>query len=329
MSNMHVGIVGLRPRQIDDVRRREISGLSIHFYEQKSFDSDQLSAFGRKVDKIFVMPHHVPKSVPKLIPADKRVVVTGSVSTLIRQLSTLQKPLQVPAPVASTKIKPAITQLDGETTWRGPLAEHQTVSQAKPVAPVVLQGERPVYAYKDDVVVQPCGPGGIQNYRILGAVQLGDIIRFERPRKVNARVWKTRIANARSYYLKKLGIVFEPHFFKDMVDLLATDVPARTNFMESEDIRKEMSEYGIEQIRKDLLALKPSTGSDQGTTADADTADAESATVVDEAVKPAYDALQRSFWKRAYLACLTFGNTPIEAAGKADAALRAYTERFS
>lgn len=361
---MQVGIIGLRSKQVEVLSSRRFNGIKVDFYGHAKYTREHIDNFCRGADKVIVLQNLVPNNDQKLVPREKRILALGSVGSIVRVLEKFEKPVEVvEAPKvdkqslfdkAAKDVAEAFMarQLESPTPpageissaeWRAPLMTTRNPSTVKSVFTNIADKREIKYVYRDDIVVERCKPNGVQNYKILGAVQLGDIVRFERPMKVNASVWKARIQTARSYYKRKMGIEFEAHFYGNMVDLLATNVPLRGNILEDDEIRKELTrtpvelppgvEFGspehIEIVRQALNSLQPK--GNQVPVVEPAPAEqppvAEAEPVVEE--KVAYNALQRSFWKRAYLACLSSGNTPVEAEMKADAALRAHDQRFS
>lgn len=337
---MRVGIIGLRPKQVEAFNRRHFDGVEINFYPHKTFTRDHIDPFCRPLDKVIVLQNLVPNNDQKLVPKDKRVIAVGSTSSILRVLETYQTPVQqvataLPRSVIPKNLNPApMTEQSPATSntavseGRGPLMVTRGPSPVTSVFTDVSDNRKIEYVYRENVVVQPCGPDGKQNYKILGAVQLGDIVRFERPKKVNPRVWTSRIQQARSYYKAKMGIVFEAHYYKNVVDLLATDVPIRKNFLESDDIRQELNDTFNPSVPSDQVTSPGLAGVGVITVEPEPQALPPVMPDVMEAVKTAHDALQRSFWKRAYIACLASGRTAAEADVKADAALRSFNKRF-
>lgn len=87
---MRIGVVGLLPKQVVNLEKHHFES------EVNCFDSDgrfNSSAFGRFVlehDRLLLLEKMVPTHVAKTVPLDKRVVLSGSVSSVARYIEDLE-----------------------------------------------------------------------------------------------------------------------------------------------------------------------------------------------------------------------------------------------
>lgn len=242
---MKIGVMGLRPRQIADMRGRKFNGHELSFYDEKAYAPEKVASFVRKVDKVLVVTAGIP--IPKRtlegIPHAKCHHLAGSISTIIRYLDTLppaEEPAAPEAKVERTVVptghakKQTQVVRTMETPKTAPAAEEPPAQEAvETVAPEVPKpapkrlasdvptGRQSQYTLpKHDILVNYPNSGGIQDYTILRAAQPGDVIRFARPEGVPLAKWRNRVAATRNGYWRQYGILIEAHFYEDYVDLV-------------------------------------------------------------------------------------------------------------
>lgn len=84
---MKIGILGLRPRQINDIRGRGFNG-DLYFHEDKAMSPASVSSFQRDKDLLFVQVHGMPKSAVQAVTTGENCYLNAgsSVSSLIRMI---------------------------------------------------------------------------------------------------------------------------------------------------------------------------------------------------------------------------------------------------
>lgn len=237
---MKIGVMGLRPRQIADVRGRKFNGHELSFFEEKSYSPEKVASFVRKVDKVLVVTAGIP--IPKRtlegIPHGKCHHLAGSISTVIRYLDTLpraEKPAAAEPKVERTVVSTGHVKKQTQVVRTMDVPKPVSATQEAPATPAsavpepapkrlasdVPSGRQSQYTLpKHDILVNYPNSGGIQDYTILRAAQPGDTIRFARPKGVALAKWRNRVAATRNGYWRQYGILIEAHFYEDYVDLV-------------------------------------------------------------------------------------------------------------
>lgn len=341
---MKIGIIGLQPKQIADLKGRAIS-FGVEYFDQKSYHKESVTAFARQVDRVVILMPHVPKSALEGVPQDKRHMMVGSISTVIRYLESQRamrlieesnptdiKPLEVRKPpklaprpegkVAHAVVKPATVPEDKKEDLTGapPLLHRQ---RAAIISSAINPPEDPPYTWIETrSKVFPNNTGAF-NYEILDAAELGDVVRFHRdPGEPLAR-YKARVASLRNYRRCFKGQVFDAYLYDQYVDMHFVLVTARS------EVNKE---------RRESAKPKPKTLRTQQDEPKADTAPV----VAVEAIEPSTAAEQvpvvvtkvsdlalEPFWCQAFVALLGQGRSVEEAGAGADEALQQRQLRFN
>lgn len=356
---MKIGIIGLRPRQAADVLKRNLA------HEIECYDFDRpythatMTAFSRNKDHIVVMQKIVPRHATDGVEPSKLHMVLGSVSAVIRHIEEL------PAPVEATETK-ATKSREKPPVYNAPKLEEfafdpepvvepmvKVVEEApKVVAPParliasnVPEGHRSQYLLpKSDILINYPNSGGVQNYGIMQAALVGDVVRFARPEGLSLANWMARIASMRSNHWLRHGMLLEAHFFNEYVDIQVMDQQATLQQLShpaiSPDMRLERildkpqlnsrsdfpfnadgslsKEFLFEQESFDL-PLTDEVFEECIKTENAQTA---------EPVK-ASTATERVFWRQVFVSLVKQGNSVSDAGKGADEALRLHRERFA
>lgn len=320
---MKIGIIGLQPRQISDVSGRKFNGHELEFYTQKSFAAESVAAFVRKVDRVVLITTGAPKNVVSLIPYTKRHTMAGSISTVIRYLDSLPSDEAASAPVkdaskSSAKVEAMVKQT--AVAPKRPLSNEELVKIATQVSPPkklfsnTPSGYDSQYVWRESAsTVEPNASGRYQ-YDLLDAAEPGDVVRFLRPKGLDAATWKTRITFVRSSRKTHNGQLIEAHFYEKYVDLLVMErrkkpQPVQTVEHVAEPISdKPLSpDQPIESISFPLeeRAVEPA---------------------VRDSAKPATPE-EFQFWRDVFVAVMGDGGTTASATTEADAAVLVYRER--
>jgi len=83
---MKIGVLGLRPRQIDDMQKRKLKG-DFYFFGEKNLSAPQALSFAREMDVLFVQNAGMPKTAIQAVPRGEdtyfNVNMGGSISSLL------------------------------------------------------------------------------------------------------------------------------------------------------------------------------------------------------------------------------------------------------
>lgn len=230
---MRIGIVGLKPRQVADLKAHQVHH-DLYCYDNDRFTRFAVGLFARDKDQVLVLQKLVPRHTLDNVPRSKQVMIGGSLSGILRHLDSLPKtepktvtpvrPVTVPIYRAA---KPVVAKVQQPV----PIASVQTPALVKTVevaseeVAVILQ---PGYAVRyttpvEEVLTIPPNENGTMSYSILLATKVGDIVRFLRPEKLDYILWRDRLKACRTYYFKRFDLVIEAHFFKTYVDVLVIE----------------------------------------------------------------------------------------------------------
>lgn len=309
---MKIGIIGLQPKQIADLKGRAIS-FGVEYYDQKSYHKESVTAFARQVERVVILMPHVPKSALEGVPQDKRHMMVGSISTVIRYLESQRamrlieesnptdiKPLEVRKPpklaprpegkVAHAVVKPtpAPEGKKEDLTGAPPLLHRQ---RAAIISSAVNPPQDPPYTWTETRSKIFPGPTGVFNYEILDAAELGDIVRFHRKPDEPLVKYKARIASLRNYRRSFRGQVFDAYLYEEYVDMHFILMTERT------EVNKERR-VSAQPIPKTLRTQ-----------------------VIDRVLEP--------LWSQLFVALIGQGRSAEEAGAGADEALKQHQLRFS
>lgn len=244
---MKIGIVGLRPRQVQDVRSRDIE-LDIEYLTVKEADPHRVECFSRDKDKVVLMVGHVGRVSFEQVPTSKRQLINGSVSALVRWLeeevaqltpATDKEDYSQPwhsdmaylpggdvvdaewGPVGDAEVPRTVVKVElVEQTVDSKASEEKSVPTPVKIARQVPEGRRSQYLLpKSDILINYPNSGGVQDYRILLAAIPGDVVRFARPEGLPLGKWRNRINAIRTWYWKRHGILLEAHLYEEYLDL--------------------------------------------------------------------------------------------------------------
>lgn len=351
---MKIGIIGLKPRQISDVKGRKFNGHAVVFYEHTGYAQEQVAAFVRKVDLVIVMPAHIPKRVTDWVPKSKLVTKAGGISTIISYLSTL------PDATAHEGVAPPVVRDEPKThvivtvedTPKEPV-------EPKKLGKTIPKGRESQYVWSAKHGIIHTDKDGEHRYDILDAAGVGDILRFARPKGVEYQVWRTRITSMRWNREHKHHQVLEAHYYEEYVDLLVVDpnvvstkyeAPKTTaEVIEAGSTDAEQALYGKDQHpeTQEFLANQPQGLVSEGTIPGLDAMKHDrpsmeqlgkhfaeptsEAPAAEEAAAPANrsTATERAFWRNTFVAMIRDGANADTAAVEADKALEFYRKRFA
>lgn len=211
---MKVGIIGLQPRQIRDVSSREFNGHEIEFYSEKTHTQEKIASFVRKMDKVILLPGHVPKRVDEWIVKTKLHTMAGGMSSVVRYLSTL------PHDTVAEPVRPLGTPKQVAAEVTEPVVE---VKAPKKLGSTIPKGRQSQYTWSPDIGVVHPDESGEHRYDLLDAAMAGDVLRMARPKGVEYQVWRTRITSMRYNREQKKNQLLEAHYYEEYVDLLVVD----------------------------------------------------------------------------------------------------------
>jgi len=257
---LKIGVVGLRPRQISDLMTRTFASRveCLELFNKKRSEP-ALLRFGQDCDRIVMVEKAIPPWAVKMVPAEKRFMVGGGISSVahcIENLEALAADKKSSRPVVNlptvserqahqAALAAAEAALEASrVALAEPSAESlekavqglveggtpKTLSQALAEAPKITKlslaqdvppGKHSQYCLpKSDILINYPNSGGVQDYKILIAAQPGDVVRFARPEGLNLERWRMRVSTMRSYYWRQKSILLEAHFFEEYVDIL-------------------------------------------------------------------------------------------------------------
>lgn len=262
-----VGIMGLKPRQSSSIDLTAFPHLSVAFYDERSYNRGPVTKFAGNYDKVIVLQRNVPGPTMSFVPNEKLGIITGSVSSVVRELETIeqaQAASDAPAQKEENKPKfkipknwsapsPEVLAMSAEEETATPEPEPVAEVAAAPVAKVqrvalamdLPEGYRSQYSLPEvdcDVVVNFPNSNGVQSYMLLMAAEPGDVLRFARPADTSLTVWRQRINSVRWRYQKIHGKLLEAHYYQDYVDLQVMrkeEVPTNTLNVKAEVTKVE------------------------------------------------------------------------------------------
>lgn len=227
---MKIGILGLRPRQINDIRGRGFNG-DLYFHEDKAMSPASVSSFQRDKDLLFVQVHGMPKSAVQAVTTGKNCYLNAgsSVSSLIRM------------------IEGAFADLDQEA-YRKNNSSPAPKSEPVVVAPVVEAEPAVVHLLE---MIEP-NVDGTHNYSVITTGVVGQVFRFRQPSKLTQPVWRQRIHSMRSYQKAK-GFVVSVEFADGYVDVTVDKTPVQ----EAKPVVTEVVDTPVVQAPVVEIAAKP------------------------------------------------------------------------
>jgi hypothetical protein len=287
-----IGIMGLKPRQSSSIDLTAFPHLSVAFYDERSYSRAAVTKFVGNYDKVIVLQRNVPGPTTSYVPNEKLSIITGSVSSVVRELETIeqaQAASDTPAQKEENKPKFKIPK-----DWSAPSPEVLAMSveeevakpEPEPVAEVAAapekkiqrvalamdlpEGYRSQYSLPEvdcDVVVNFPNSNGVQSYMLLMAAEPGDVLRFARPADTSLTVWRQRINSVRWRYQKIHGKLLEAHYYQDYVDLQVMrkeEVPTNTLNVKAEVTKVEAELFPSADMGSTVVVV---TDSEHGFTA--------------------------------------------------------------
>lgn len=239
---MKIGIVGLKPPQVKDLKGRRLNFEIMFFDSETKITAEAVETFAKDLDRLVVMYPAVPKAAIARVPANKIHGMAGSLTTIMRyfdslsialKLETRENPSNAPAPqhsgptiVPRASLEEQLQTVAENMTSKSTPAEPMTQGRARtPAAPVhslfamVPRGHRSGYVQPDILPTVSTETINENGYSFLDSAKAGDMFRLERPAGVTIAAWKTRIAAMRSFRGRKKGQIIEAHFFYGFVDV--------------------------------------------------------------------------------------------------------------
>jgi hypothetical protein len=324
---MKIGIVGLFPKQVADLKGRNL-GIEMDFFdEKKSYSAEHVETFARHVDRLIIMMPKVPKQAWSRVPASKVYRMTGSVSTIIRYFETfkiaqeLEQKEATPAVVKQTleNIKNTVecfSDLGKVIDTKSLVVSTPVGSENAPAIAKVL--EVPVklamvpsgmgegrYQWSESTVMIPTKENGGHSYQILDEAKVGDVLRFARPADINLLVWKQRITTIRANRLKVNKQTIVAHFYETYVDLSIEEIGCAMTLPSGREVT-------LRAPKESELAVLP--GNAERTE--------------NFASEHLSTSTERVFWRRVYLASMSHSGNHDQALKDADSALKAHRIRF-
>lgn len=305
---MKIGIIGLQPRQVADLRQRKFQH-EVVCYDKKSFSRENVASFCRDMDKVILLPAHVPKALEReWIVKTKLVSMAGGVSSIISYINN--QPLDTgPADVAPLEKRRTLADL-GAPKQPEPVelpAPTVTIKPPKKLGQTIPQGRQSQYTWSPDESVVHPNESGEHRYDLLDAAVAGDVLRMARPKGLEYPVWRTRITSMRYNREKNKGQILEAHYYEEYVDLLVHDMGP------SVEEERPAQEGG----RGSIMAAGGVHIDDSYPSAPA---------TEEPALEQSEEA--RKFWAKAFHGYVGQGMNVPAAAQHADHALKLYRERF-
>ena len=324
---MKIGIIGLRPRQISELQQRELP-LDIVYYGEKNQTPAQIEKFAHDKDHVIIMAGHVARPVLSTVPSNKRQVITGSVSSVIRFLEERVRELP-PAPKAQINTTPK----DVVEQAASPAPQEPTVRKVARAVNIQPRPEPPLNSHVEllaqvprgyttrystpvspALILRPDRDGRI-DYLPMKSLKVGDVVRSKRPHGLDLLLWQRRVGATRSYYSRMFGMVFEAHFFEAYVDMLLL----------SKGTEKAASTAPVSMPAKAEVVGGSASESPQAPAVEEPPMQDESTPTV---TPMQTSDLERKFWMEVYVASIQSATTPAQSTAYADAALADYRRRF-
>lgn len=317
---MKIGIIGLQPRQIADVRKRTFNGHEVEFYDEKTYSQEKVSSFVRKMDKLVLLPGHAPKRVSEWIPKTKLLqTMAGGISSVVRLLETIPADAS-PEPLAPLRVNRPEPKLPEERPAPVDLpAPTVTIKPPKKLGQTIPQGRQSQYTWSPDHSIVHPNESGEHRYDLLDAALPGDVLRMARPKGVEYQVWRTRITSMRYAREKSKGQILEAHYYEEYVDLQVYDTgPTDESTGASTEVATGQPAAAEETVFTPVA--------DESTTkVTQETPAAEQASETPTSSNP----LHADFWTKAYIEILARNVSMDEAAAMADRALELFKARFT
>lgn len=279
---MKIGIVGLKPRQMADLRNREFAHELSFFDSEKHYSAAALASFSRDMDTVLFLQQVVPKHIIKASPADKRVMLTGSISSVIQYVEGLDGPLQsevtrdqeepdkgrvtvkrgkskaaAPAPVVKEEQAPVKRPLSSirrhaAPTTMGDLLVNALAGQVKleRLTSLVPDGRTSEYVRPERNMPLLRGKDVYDLNRPMQRASVGEVVRFEADKDIT---FSERLAELRSmlaFLEQRWNFTLEAHLYEDYTDVL------KMTRYESYLPRKEEAPQPIEFIEKEDEAVE-------------------------------------------------------------------------
>lgn len=203
---MKIGIAGLQPHQIHNVRL-DNPRLDLEFMDlDKGMTVDKIQSFARKVEKLVVMTKVIPRTRCRDIPTMKVSYCDGSVGSLskllqklmpaeAKQKAVVKKPLTAPVtPVVKSSV-PTPPKLD-KVVIANPVETPSTAPKWVKSIPATpsIHG----YKWKDERAFVDVFENGNSNLDIFDIMNQGDVARLRRPNNVEMNMWLNRLHSNRT-----------------------------------------------------------------------------------------------------------------------------------
>lgn len=234
---LKIGIMGLRPRQTATFDSLIIEGAEIDVFPEGKTSVARAKAYAEAKDKVILIKSAVPSTIPGAIPVEKRIVLSGSISTVVktiealpgvkvskksdglaqvvRKVLTLSKPKaeEPPAPVVSQK---TAAQLEYERiTALMESADHQPITIDTPMGYTTLY-RRPT---RTPTAIWPDADGR-HNFRVLRNMRDEEVYRFVQPEYMSFEHWRSVVAKAIYNQNRVNASAIEAAFYSGYADLM-------------------------------------------------------------------------------------------------------------
>lgn len=237
---MKIGIIGIRPRMINDVNKRDFSPHEVVTFDMpKHFNPGTLNSFARDLDKVILVQYMVPTRVMKDTVLPETVQVSGSLSSILAALdemgvtsqdrqeeeeqettSTKREKVKSPttketvsktAPVKSSKLVAPATL--------GDLLVGVLASKKQQLTSVLPEGRTSEYSTPEAELYVYDGSTTPQIESRLARCSIGEVLRFSYDPKADtfsARL--VTVQNVVAYLNRKHEVDVEAHLYQDYVD---------------------------------------------------------------------------------------------------------------
>ena len=98
---MKIGIIGLRPHQIADIQNRKFP-FDFEFYTDKTVTRAKILAFAQRQAKVLIVVRGTTNDVPGWVDSEKKVIVHGAASAVVRALNGIVNLQQLAQATPST-----------------------------------------------------------------------------------------------------------------------------------------------------------------------------------------------------------------------------------
>ena len=344
---MKIGIIGLKPHQVADLRSRKLGGHTVEFLDEKAITRDRVQTFCGHHDRVILVAPNAPGPIMGFIPKEQRHVVRGGVSCIIRLISewprvdvevvpvkpsvkledTLNVPPKPPARVEDVMLEDTTTPVpEAAKEEDAPLESTKAELREPPPERTVFEtclgsqlpdSHRARYVHPQErlPVNQPNEKGRF-NYNVLVAAKEGEVVRYARPMAMAMKTWQQRVYTTRSYHKKIFGLVLEAHFYKDYVDFYVVSAgKQKTPPLRPGTSVLVRSESAVSAKPVDQAEVKTSTPAPPP---------------IGKVGQPVFvnDFATRHFWQEAFVAGVIQGLDANAAMALADTALVGLQDRF-